>query len=61
MTTLQYEDSGYKKKQEQKEKDEFAIGFAEWYLNLWHTDDDSSFNNNSPQQLLEIYKQEKGL
>ena len=36
--------------------DEFAIGFAEWYLNLWHTDDDSSFNNNSPQELLEIYK-----
>jgi len=41
--------------------EDFAIGFAEWYLNLWHTDDDSSFNNNSPQQLLEIYKQEKGL
>jgi hypothetical protein len=31
MTNLQYEDSGYRKKQEQKEKDEFAIGFAEWY------------------------------
>ena len=41
--------------------DEFAIGFAEWYLNLWHTDDDSSFDNNSPQELLEIYKKEKGL
>ena len=36
--------------------EEFAIGFAEWYLNLWHTDDDSSFNDNSPQELLEIYK-----
>lgn len=41
--------------------DEFAIGFAEWYLNLWHTDDDSSFDDNSPQELLEIYKKEKGL
>ena len=36
--------------------DDFAIGFAEWYLNLWHTDDDSSFDNNSPQELLQIYK-----
>ena len=41
--------------------EDFAIEFAEWYLNLWHTDDDSSFNNNSPQELLEIYKKEKGL
>ena len=44
-----------------QEKDNFAIGFADWYLNLWHTDDDSSFDNNSPQELLEIYKKEKGL
>ncbi|QMP85087.1 hypothetical protein elemo25C_phanotate15 [Flavobacterium phage vB_FspP_elemoA_2-5C] len=41
--------------------DEFAIEFAEWYLNLWHTDDDSSFDNKSPQELLEIFKKEKGL
>lgn len=41
--------------------EDFAIEFAEWYLNLWHTDDDSSFNNNSPQELLQIYKQEQGL
>jgi len=41
--------------------DEFAIGFAEWYLNLWHIDDDSSFDDNSPKELLKIYKQEKGL
>jgi len=48
-------------KYSQKEADEFTIGFAEWYLNLWHTDDDSSFDNNSPQELLELYKKEKGL
>ena len=30
MTTLQYEDGGYRKKQEQEERDKFAIGFAEW-------------------------------
>ena len=45
----------------EKLADEFAIGFAEWYLNLWHTDNDSSFDNNSPQELLEIYKKQKGL
>ena len=41
--------------------DEFAIGFAEWYLNLWHTDDNSSFDDNSPQELLEIYKKKLAL
>ena len=61
MTTLQYEDSGYREKQLQKEKDEFAIGFAEWYLRLWLRNDDSSFLNYSTKELLEIYKQEKGL
>jgi hypothetical protein len=40
----------------EKIAEDFAIGFAEWYLNLWHTDDDSSFDNNSPQELLQIYK-----
>lgn len=45
----------------QKASDEFAIEFSEWYLNLWHTDDDSSFDNNSPKELLEIFKKEKGL
>ena len=39
-----------------QQRDDFAIDFAEWYLNLWHTDDDSSFDNNSPQELLQIYK-----
>jgi hypothetical protein len=45
----------------EKVADEFAIGFAEWYFNLWYTDDDLSFDNNSRQELLEIYKKEKGL
>ena len=40
--------------------DEFAIGFAEWYLDLWNRND-KSFDNNSPKQLLQIYKKEKGL
>ena len=40
--------------------DDFAIGFSEWYLDLWNRND-SSFDDNSPQKLLEIYKREQGL
>jgi hypothetical protein len=40
--------------------DEFAIEFAEWYLDLWNRND-KSFDNNSPKKLLEIFKKEKGL
>jgi len=44
----------------EKIADEFAIEFAEWYLDLWNRND-SSFDDNSPQKLLEIYKREQGL
>jgi hypothetical protein len=49
-------EAGRYAKECEKIADEFAIEFAEWYLNLWHTDDDSSFDNKSPQELLEIFK-----
>jgi hypothetical protein len=42
-------------------KDNYAIEFAEWYLSLWLRDDDLSFDNYSPKELLEIFKKEKGL
>jgi hypothetical protein len=61
MTTLQYEDSGYRKKQEQKEKDEFAIDFAVWFLNLSKSDDWEKFDYNTNEKLLEIYKKENKL
>jgi hypothetical protein len=40
--------------------DEFAIGFAEWILDLklWQNE---IFIKNSTEKLLEIYKKEKGL
>ena len=41
--------------------DQFAIGFAEWYLNLYESDDADTFCKNNMNQLLEIYKKEKGL
>lgn len=69
MTNLQYEDSGYRKKQEQKEKDDFAIAFAEWIANSYY-----SYNfgikmfqhrnkeiYKTTKELLEIYKKENNL
>jgi hypothetical protein len=44
----------------EKIADEFAIDFADWYLDLWLNDNNSSFDNNSPKKLLEIFKKEKG-
>lgn len=45
--------------------DEFAIGFAEWTHNLRDCEEDSiEFNqyiNISSEELLEMYKKEKGL
>ena len=41
--------------------DEFAIGFAEWHLNLSKSDDWEKFDYNTTEKLLEIYKKEKGL
>ena len=40
--------------------DVYAIDFAEWYLDLWNRND-LAFENNSPKQLLEIFKKYKGL
>jgi hypothetical protein len=49
----------------EKVADEFAIGFAEWTHNLRDCEEDSiEFNqyiNISSEELLEIYKKEKGL
>jgi hypothetical protein len=72
MTTLQYEDSGYRKKQEQKEKDEFAIDFAVWCIKKRIDFFDSTeigetytidgfVSKYKINELLEIYKKEKGL
>lgn len=59
MTTLQFEDSGYREKQIQKQKDEFAIGFAEWLLIIYN--EDIIYDAYSKEQLLEIYKKENEL
>ena len=62
MTTLQYEDSGCRKKQIEKQRDEFAIGFAEWFWehheSFYSGERDYYLEFN---QLLEIYKKEKRL
>ena len=41
--------------------DDFAIGFAEWYLNLYESDDADTFCRNTMIKILEIYKKGKGL
>jgi len=72
MTTLQYEDSGYRKKQEQKEKDEFAIGFAEWCIkkriDFFDSTEigetytiDGNVSKYKMSELLKIYKEKKEL
>jgi hypothetical protein len=45
----------------EKVSDEFAIGFAEWHLNLSKSDDWEKFDYNTTEKLLEIYKKETGL
>jgi hypothetical protein len=41
--------------------DDFAIGFAEWYLKVSEKYDSHLKLQNDSKQLLEIYKKEKGL
>jgi hypothetical protein len=46
---------------QEKIAEEFANGFAEWYLDLYESDDADTFCKNTMIELLEIYKKEKGL
>lgn len=41
--------------------DDYAIEFAYWYLNLFHKEGDSAFDNNTNKELIEIFKKNKGL
>jgi hypothetical protein len=43
----------------EKIADEFAIGFAEWLLIIYN--EDIIYDAYSKEELLEIYKKEKGL
>ena len=57
MNVLEYEDSGYRKKQQQKEKEEFAIEFAKWICEKA----DVPYIKGTLHNTLEIFKKEKGL
>lgn len=59
MTTLQYEDSGCRQKQIQKEKDEFAIGFAEWLLVNDTPENAEIWFGHTYKDMLNAYKTEK--
>jgi len=66
MNVLKYNDSNYREKQEQKEKEDFAIGFAEWCADNYFRMGNTSFwaesmdwdndNKFTTKELLEIYK-----
>lgn len=62
MTTLQYEDSNYRQKQLQKEKEYFAIKFSEWVESLRSSEIDTIdydlYLRYNTEELLEIYKKE---
>jgi hypothetical protein len=52
MNVLEYNDSNYRDKQEQKEKEDFALGFAEWLI------ENKVLSSKMPtKELLEIYKE----
>jgi hypothetical protein len=65
MTTLQYEDSGYREKQIQKQKEQFAIEFAQWLQKLTSSEIDTIdydlYLRCNTEQLLQLYKKEIGL
>jgi len=62
MTTLQYEDSNYRQKQLQKEKEDFAVKFSEWVERLRSSEIDTIdydlYLKHNTEELLEIYKKE---
>ena len=48
------------KEMEKQQQDDFAIGFAEW-LRGYRYDNAEIYHMSSTKELLEIYKEEKGL
>jgi len=56
MTTLQYEDSGCRKKQIEEERDEFAIGFAKYVLI-----NNGKYKYVDLEKMLKLFKKENGL
>lgn len=62
MTTLQYEDSNYRQRQLQKEKEDFAVKFSEWLERLKSSEIDTIdydfYLRYNTEELLEIYKKE---
>ena len=63
MTTLQYEDSNYRQKQLQKEKDDFAVKFSEWVESLRSSEIDTIdydlYLIYNTEELLEIFKKQQ--
>lgn len=61
MTTLQYEDSGCRKKQIQEEKDKFAIDFHRWMRVNDTKENADKYFHFTDKDMLNEFKKEKGL
>ena len=61
MTTLQYEDSGCRKKQEQEERDKFAIAFNRWIRENDTIENADKYFHYTDKDMLEEFKKEKVL
>jgi hypothetical protein len=58
MTTLQYEDGGYRKKQEQEERDNFAIAFHRWMRVNETIENAERFFHYTDRDMLNEFKKE---
>ncbi len=61
MTTLQYEDNGYRKKQEQETRDKFAIEFHRWMRKNETLENAEKYFHYTDKDMLNEFKKEKGL
>ena len=61
MTTLQYEDGGYRKKQEQEERDNFAIAFHRWMRVNETRENAEKYFHYTDRDMLNAFKEEKEL
>jgi hypoxanthine phosphoribosyltransferase len=61
MNILEYNDSNYREKQEQEEKEKFAIAFHRWMRKNDTIDNADKYFHFTDKDMLNEFKKEKGL
>lgn len=61
MNVLEYNDSNYREKQEQEEKEIFAIGFHQWMRVNDTQENAEKYFHYTDKDMLNAFKKEKGL